>query len=566
LTGNGDGTFRPAQHRTAGGDPTSVAVGDFNGDGIPDLAVAVSHSAVTILLGQGDGTFGPAHSYATGSFPASVTVGDFNRDGIADLIVANATELAMDSVTVLFGKGDGTFRTGQSFPTGAGAFSVAVGDFNGAGNLDLAVADSSGVSILVGNGDGTFQVPQIYGVGSSYAVVAGHFNGDGYLDLAVANYNSDTVSILLGRGDGTFRAQASYPAGLSPVAVAAGNFRGSALDLAVANSGDYEGGISIPSNVSVLLGKGNGTFQSAVNYSDSSYPQSVAVGDFNGDGLPDLAVAGGFGLSLRLGNGDGTFQAPLVIDAAGFHVAVAAGDFNGDGRLDLVVANSDTSRREGGVTIWLGNGDGTFQTPQYYTAGDRPASVAVADFDGDGRLDLVVVNQGTYPGFEGTVSILLGKGDGTFRAADNYAVGSHPYSVAVVDLNGDGKPDLAVANSGTSPAYQGTVSILLGKGDGTFQAAPSCAAGFYATCVAAADFNRDGKLDLVVGNLSSVHILLGNGDGTFQAFQNYAAGDFPVSVVVADLNGDGYPDLAVADYFSNTVTVLLNAADWGGGP
>src|SRR5262249_35636516 len=152
------------------------------------------------------------------------------------------------------------------------------------------------------------------------------------------NYNQGTVSVLLGRGDGTFPAQPSYPAGLSPVSVAAGNFAGHGpLDLAVANSGEGELGASIPSSVSVLLDKVNGTFQAAVNYADHSYPQCVAVGDFNGDGYADLVVAGGFGVSLRLGNGDGTFQEPVLVYATGFNYAVAVGDFNGDRRLDLAV-------------------------------------------------------------------------------------------------------------------------------------------------------------------------------------------------------------------------------------
>jgi FG-GAP-like repeat len=232
------------------------------------------------------------------------------------------------------------------------------------------------------------------------------------------------------------------------------------------------------------------------------------------------------------------------------------------------VANRDPFSGKGSVIVLLGNGDGTFQAAQSYAAGPHPSSVAVADFNGDGIPDLAVASQGTYPDYKGTVSILLGNGDGTFQAAQSYAVGAgfRRPSLTVGDFNGDGTPDLAVASFGTSPDYQGTVSVLLGNGDGTFQAAQTYAAGSYASSVAVGDFNADGSLDLAVGNASGVSILLGNGDGTFQAAQSYAAGGYPISIVVGDFNGNGYPDLAVADYSSNTVTVLMNAADWGGRP
>jgi hypothetical protein len=351
--------------------------------------------------------------------------------------------------------------------------------------------------------------------------------------------------------------------------LATGHFGGgSDLDLAVANSGDRDGGIAIPSDLSVFLSKGKGAFQAAANYADYSYPQSVAVGDFNGDGHADLVVAGGFGVSIWLGNGDGTFQEPVFVYRGGFCRSVAVGDFDGNGTLDLAVAESNPFTGQGAVIILLGNGDGTFGAAQSYAAGPRPSSVAAADFDGDGTLDLAVANPGASPDYKSTVTILLGNGDGSFQTAQSYAVGAGMLRpcVAVADFDGDGTPDLAVVNFGTSPDYQGTATILLGNGDGTFQVAQSYAAGSHASCVAVGDFNADGNVDLAVGSNSGVRILLGNGDGTFQAQQSYAAGGYPTAIVVGDFNGNGYPDLAVADYSSNTVTVLLNAADWGGGP
>src|SRR5438445_3782283 len=309
----------------------------------------------------------------------------------------------------------------------------------------------------------------------TWSLAADDFNGDGKPDLAVANHfcpnctppaSSGSFSVLLGNGDGTFQSAVNYDAGTNPVSVAVGDFNGDGKpDLAVVNSGS--------TNLAVLLGKADGTFQSAVNYDTGTSPNSVAVGDFNGDGKLDLVV-GGSTVSVLLGNGDGTFQAAVNSGTGGG--SIAAADLNGDGKLDVTVVNGS------GVSVLTGNGDGTLQAAVSYAAGTNPNSVAIGDFNNDGKPDLAVANNDSSAK---NVSVLLGNANGTFQDAVNYSVAAGPYSVAVSDFNGDGRPDLAVATDVG-------ITLLLGKGDGTFQLAVNYSAGSYPKFVTAGDFNGDG--------------------------------------------------------------------------
>jgi len=322
------------------------------------------------------------------------------------------------------------------------------------------------------------------------------------------------------------------------------------------------------------------SFASPVTYGTGGYAAtSVAIGDLNGDGTPDLVVAScansnctGNGLvGVLLGNGDGTFQPAVTYDSGGYNASsIAIADVNGDGKPDLLVANrcgQATCTTDGSVAVLLGNGDGTFKTAVTYDSGGMLAnSVAVADMNGDGKPDLVVANECTPTNCSllsgtGLVSVLLGNGDGTFQSAVTYNAGGNAYSVAVGDLNGDGKLDVAVLSYEGCSFCGPEVGVLLNNGDGTLQTVVLYnSGGTFPTSMTLADVNGDGKLDaLVADNISpdghgpsGFGVLLGNGDGTFQssAVQYGLSGDDDsgtINVAVADLNGDGKPDVALVD-------------------
>jgi len=410
------------------------------------------------------------------------------------------------------------FSAPANYPVGIAPSNVAVGDFNGDGKQDLAVANSGSgnVSILLGNGDGTFQQAIHFTAGSPLTFVAvGDFNGDGKLDLAVANGSANMVSILLGRGDGTFELPLQYNAGIAA---------------------DY-----------------------------------VAVADFNNDNKPDLFVSAGGNISILLGNGDGTFQNPILTTTPGSAPHFAIGDFNGDGRLDVATGNATvfSYATHGNVIVLFGNGDGTFQAPVTSAVGFLPVYLTAADFNKDGKADLAIVgalygvNQLHQLCVSEGVFALLGNGNGTFSvSASEYLPRAscwyppppqNPYApnLAVADLNNDGKLDLVVPVVVPKPSIVGATTgvwVFQGNGNGTF----SGPAKFSLT--ATPDWLSVGEFE--AGTLPSL-VLSDSSANNISVLLNKTPTSYTIGGTVSGLSGTG---LVLQDNSGNNLSVSTNGS------
>jgi len=547
----GVSAFFSAFHYAAGTEPREVAAEDLNNDGSPDLVVAnVESHDVSVLLGNGDGTFQAAVSFAAGDRPTSVAVGDLNSDGSPDLAVGahkGSVTSSFDLPSVAVNRGD---------------FLYFVVDPNG--NCDC---DSTALDLTIQGGAGTWNLatdfrrspdpanPNPDGTGNSqvwhflrsatlarepwtYTLLPGFITdalsmegleqwqgteGSTPNDLlpavginatgTVQNFGShfawepDVIRVHPSSGRLAVVGWQSPMDG--PVSVHGSFTRlstgcGNGITWFIHNdAGLLARGMTNGDVVAVLLGNGDGTVQAPVEYDAGSDPRSVVLADLNQDGHPDLVAAnhGSWDVSVLLGNGDGTLQPAAAYGLGDSHAAnqVAAGDLNGDGHLDLVVANGAPWQGIYEASVLLGNGDGTFQPP-LLPAFHLGHSVAMADLNGDGRPDLVGTAFFHHSPFDFSVVLAwLGNGDGTFPSGSAVTVPGDPVSVAIGDLVGDGALDLAVAL-----LTAGGVQILPGNGDGTFSLDPPAAlipgVGSVPVCIVARDFDGDGRLDLAVAN------------------------------------------------------------------
>jgi hypothetical protein len=575
FLGKGDGTFQAPVNYSLNGQPFALVAADFNNDGKLDLVTV--GNGVSLLLGKGDGTFQAAVTTPVPGNLAGLVVADFNLDGNLDI----ATSIDQDRVTLLLGNGNGTFQTPIA---GQGSVPLAAGDLNEDGEPDLV---SSNGGILLNNGDGTFTGGQSLSLvgqdvgATSQAAVLSDLNSDQKLDLVVSQSNThlngttltDIVTVVNGNGDGTFATFPAYagirgipPGGFSYVtfgSLAAADFDGDGkIDLDVGVEFFLKPAVSNGIGAGLYLNNGAGFSAPATNQltlGSRAAPYVVAE-DLNGDGRMDLAVASSNGsggaVAFLLGNGNGTFQ-PEQDYGAGMNGPIAIGDFNHDGKLDVLGVTGVQ------LSVLIGEGDGTFGFPVDSPTGS-PGSVrglAVADFDHDGKLDAAALIQdnGSWE-----LAIFTGNGDGTFSIGPTYNAGANLAAIATGDLNGDGIPDLVVANSDIG-GQDASIVVLLGVGDGSFQSPMTTVTGNQISAVAVSDLNLDGKADVVISNIGwgDVSVLLGKGDGTLQAPMQFYLNNFMVgAVTVADFNGDGKPDLAVAGF--NSISVVLSGSGLGG--
>ncbi len=603
--GNGNGTFADPVDFEAGTNPRSVVSGDFDDDGSLDLLVAGGTADLSLLLGLGDGSFAPPAAVPVGAgFVSDLTIVDIDGNGTDDALSLTTT-FGLTELIVLLGNGDGTFGEAQRFSLGGigPAGDLTIGEFDDNDVLDVAASGTS-VGVILGNGDGTFGSPQSFvgiggdifaadvnsdheldlingsfgnnitislGVGDgTFAapttvevpggrLVVEDFDGDDAPDIAALHEKSDDfsteVSVVLGNGDGTFGVETKFDVAAFPTRLKAAdiNLDGN-VDLLTARDSVDTGPLSI------LFGVGDGTFRAQKRFlagaetpDEFTGPAAVVLGDANGDQIPDVITANSRSddISLLIGNGDGTFADQVNFPAGDAPDAVVAGDFNGDNKLDVVTANQLSSD----VTILLGDGLGGFALPASFAVGGVPNTLSANDLNNDDVPDLVVgLNSNT-------IAVLLSVGDGTFATATAFDAGSTPTSSAfasIVDMNNDDVPDIVSANRrlGSAP-----ITLLNGNGDGTFAAAVTIAEidGLFA--VSAADVNADDRVDLValsnVGGTNRIDILLGQSDGSFTSAGTVELNQFTEFIMINDVNGDDHPDILTTNRVGRLVSALL---------
>jgi hypothetical protein len=514
--GIGDGTFAPATVQPIGADNGLEAVGDLNGDRLLDLVVNAvipgtdttdASRGLRVMLGNGDGSFTPGSTQVVYVIDnvyedyssRGVIVGDVNGDGVLDLayggVICDDHEGCYPPFYgLLIGNGDGTFRHSG----GGGGRPLLAADLDGNGVSDvLSVDDPGHVVVALHQRDGSSVAHNVPVYTASVAV--GDLNEDGRLDMVAAGFLGNTVSVLIGNGNGSFGSDFESPLGFSPTLVASGDLNGDGrTDLVALQDRTDQGGDGYDGPVAVLLDDGNGGLAPAGHADVGDYLSGITLGYLNGDAHLDLAVANESpgGVWVLMGDGAGGFGPRILVPGEPWAVSdVAIGDFNGDGLGDLVVSAD-------GVSVLLGHGDGTFSPSSHYTTLSGPARIG--DFNQDGHQDLALENPGAL-----AVSVMLGDGTGGFLPRADFGIGKVPGIQAVGDLNGDGNIDLLATTANS-------VFALLGDGHGNFNSVLTTEEAFSGVPRAIGDLNNDGAADVAfpMGG-SQVGILLGAGDGVW---------------------------------------------------
>jgi hypothetical protein len=588
--GAGDGSFALTEELFLQAGVANVLTGDFNGDGTPDLAAVTfsyrqdggppTTSSVSVFLGQRAGSFAPAVQAFSLDFPTNLLAADFNGDGKTDLVT---TSYDGSSVAVFLSQGNGSFTEAAPSALPGRVKDLVAADLNGDHRQDLVVvpllssgnvATKDSAEVLLGRGDGTFEVPTAAALDSTVTgLVAGDFNGDGLTDFAAgtsfstASSVSSALVLLEGQGGGSFTAATGAPvlSGVTPLL--AGDFDQDGHTDLIVHSDDGQ--------TRVLLGKGDGTFTNAGSLpmpGNLGTPTAVTEGDFNGDGIPDLAFSAdeahdsgtpvfASDVFLLLGAGDGTFRIAGGESVLGSVTSLVADDFNGDGNLDLAALTTVTDPSIPSTTteiaVLQGHGDGFLNVVATIPVLNAIAPLLVGDFNGDGLPDLAIRTRTVDSAMDSTVNavqFLLGQADGSFVPGNPLSLPAGVTAVLAGDFNGDGRTDLAVgvqsADASTS-AITSSVELFTSQQDGSFAISTPISLPFGWRPLLAGDFNGDGRTDIAGATTldqGGLSIYLGQGDGTFVNAQAVPRGTAPT---LADLNGDGTPDALSVDKRGN---------------
>jgi hypothetical protein len=574
LKNNGNGTFASPLPFTTASAPYDIAAGDVTGDGRPDLVIAHTLYTVSVLPNNGAGGFGPAITYknlgdnfAGPAFP-TVALGDVDRDGDVDIVYGNTRTWESDGITghavQLRNNGTGTFTRAANIPFvfySSGPTDLALADLNGDGAVDLLATSygarvGDGVFVMLNNGSGGFGPASLYPGGqATIALAAADLDGDSKMDFLTADSYSNAVSIHLNPGNGIFGTLPSDFIGFLQVYQDAADVDGDG-DLDLFTSGPHPSA----SSGFVLYNDGAGGFQTQTLINNGFDGVTAGVlRDLNGDGKVDLLfnnanTSSQYDFFTALNNGNGTFGSVTrwVVRSAGWG-QVDAFDLDNDGDLDVVDMEAEGAPNIPDVRFFiaLNNGDGTFQTPYSYDLlPRRPGYVVGGDFNHDAKIDLAMSDPGAY-GFDSSVFIVLGHGDGTFEPPIVYTVGRGPANLATADLDGDGNLDLATGNTGYNNEGAESLSLLFGTGSGTFNRittlyAPLSKDLLGINGLAVGDVDGDADLDLMLTGVSNdISFYLNNGRGKFTFPYRLGAAANARGQIYADFTGDGINDIAV---------------------